>query len=194
MYAYLEGKLAGLNPAIAVVDCNGVAYELQISLHTYSKIKDSEHCKLLTHLVVREDAQILFGFADEEERKMFRHLISVSGVGANTARMILSSLGPDEVFSAIRGNDITRLQSIKGIGTKSAQRIVVDLSDKIKKEGIMSDILPDPNNRNREEALSALSMLGFNKAASTKVVDKVLQDEGFGISVEELVKKALQRL
>lgn len=194
MYAYFEGKLAGLNPAFAVIDCNGVAYELNITLHTYSQIKDKEHCRLFSHLAVREDAHTLYGFAEEEERAMFRHLISVSGVGSNTARMILSSMNHAEVNQAILMQDSTRLQAVKGIGAKSAQRIIVDLSDRLKKSGLTTDIFPHADNTLREETLSALFMLGFNKVAAIRVIDKIMKEEGQTLSVEELIKMALQRL
>jgi holliday junction DNA helicase RuvA len=194
MYAYFEGKLTLLNPTMAVVDCQGVGYEMQISLYTYSQVRGREQCRLFTHLAVREDAHVLYGFADEEERRIFRHLISVSGVGANTARMILSSMSPQEVFNAIVRGDSTRLQAVKGIGAKSAQRIVVDLNDKIKKEEFVTGNFPVADNSTREESLSALSMLGFNKAAAAKVVDAILRSEGENMKVEELIKKALQRL
>ncbi len=194
MYEYISGRLAEKNPAYVVMDCNGIAYRLNISLNTYSGIKDSEKGKLFTHLVVREDAHILFGFADNNERKLFRHLISVSGVGANTARMILSSLTPSEVHKSIINNDSGRLQKIKGIGTKSAQRIILDLKDKLEKEPIAEDLLNHVHNTIKDDALSALLMLGFSKNASLKVLDQIIKSEDDSISVEELIKLALKKL
>ncbi len=194
MYAFLEGVLESLNPASAIINCNGVGYEIAISLNTYTVIKDQQKCRLLTHLVVREDAHILFGFATESERVLFRHLISVSGVGANTARLILSSLTPNEVSDAIVNGKVAILQKVKGIGGKTAQRIIIDLKDKLVKVSGIQDILDTPHNTNKEEALSALILLGFNKALAEKTIDKILQDEGGSISVEQLIKNSLKTL
>jgi Holliday junction DNA helicase RuvA len=194
MYAYFEGKLQEKTPTYAIIDCNGVAYMINISLHTFSKIKDEERCKLYTHLAVKEDAHTLYGFADKEERALFRHLISVSGVGANTARMMLSSLSPDEIFQAIISANVSLLQSIKGIGTKTAQRIILDLKDKLGKSGGDKEILFVEHNTKREEALSALILLGFNKNSVEKILDKILRAESSGITVEHLIKSALKSL
>lgn len=192
MYAFIEGFIDSLNPASAVINCKGVGYNIAISLNTYSFIKGKSECRLLTHLVVREDAQILFGFASEEERILFRHLISVSGVGANTARLILSSLTPADVSEAIINARVGTLQRVKGIGGKTAQRIIIDLKDKLVKDGGIKEILGTTHNTNKEEALSALTLLGFNRNQSEKTIDKIIQDEGSAITVEQLIKNALK--
>lgn len=192
MYAFIEGAIDSLNPASAVINCNGVGYNIAISLNTYSLIKGKTDCRLLTHLVVREDAQILFGFASEDERILFRHLISVSGVGANTARLILSSLTPADVSEAIINARVGTLQRVKGIGGKTAQRIIIDLKDKLVKDGGIKEILGTTHNTNKEEALSALTLLGFNRNLSEKTIDKIIQDEGSAITVEQLIKSALK--
>lgn len=194
MIEYIEGRIAEKNPAYVVVDCGGIAYFVNISLNTYSKVKDADRMKIYIHQVIREDAHQLFGFHDGQERRMFRHLISVSGVGANTARMILSSLTYGDVQKAILGNNVSVLQSIKGIGAKTAQRIIVDLKDKITKTddpvgGTVSPVFDD----RRNEAVLALAMLGFNKSASEKVIDKIMMGRT-DISVEELIKQALKNL
>jgi holliday junction DNA helicase RuvA len=194
MYAYFEGKLVNITPAGAVVDCNGVGYSMNISLNTYSKLKDKSTCRMFTHLVVREDALVLYGFADEKERQVFRQLISVSGVGANTARLILSSLSPDEVAEAIITENVRILQSIKGIGTKSAQRIIVDLKDKMGKDDGMHEFSGIAHNTAKEEALSALIMLGFNKIQAAKALDHISKVSLSGLSVEQLIKEALKIL
>src|ERR1035438_2701843 len=156
MYDFIKGKLIEKNPAYAVIEANGVGYLLNISLHTYSQLKDDENCLLFAHLAVREDAMLLFGFFDKEERELFRQLITVSGVGTNTARMILSSLSPDEVSQAIIREDSALLQHIKGIGLKTAQRIIIDLKDKLYKELIPHEKLGINHNTKKEEALSGL--------------------------------------
>jgi Holliday junction DNA helicase RuvA len=194
MYSYFEGKLYEKTPTYAIIDCNGIGYMINISLHTFSKIKDQEKCKLHAHLVVKEDAHTLYGFADKEERTLFRHLISVSGVGANTARMMLSSLSPEEIFQAIVTNNVSILQSIKGIGAKTAQRIILDLKDKLEKLGGDKEIIFIEHNTKREEALSALIMLGFNKGLVEKMLDKIIRSESSNITVEQLIKSALKNL
>ncbi len=194
MYAYLEGKLIEKNPAYVVVDVNGIGFLLNISLNTYSKIGEAEKCRLYTHLSVREDAHILYGFADKNERELFRQLITVSGVGSNTARLILSSLSPQEITEAIAAGNVSILQSVKGIGSKTAQRIVVDLKDKLEKAGISIEKLDLQHNTKKEEALSGLTILGFNKSLAEKAIDKVLKKEGANLSVEELIKSALKIL
>lgn len=192
MYAFIEGSIDSLNPASAVINCRGIGYNIAISLNTYSLIKGKSECRLLTHLVVREDAQILFGFANEDERMLFRHLISVSGVGANTARLILSSLTPADVSEAIINARVGTLQRVKGIGGKTAQRIIIDLKDKLVKDGSIKEILGTTHNTNKEEALSALTLLGFNRNQAEKTIDKIIQDEGSAITVEQLIKSALK--
>jgi Holliday junction DNA helicase RuvA len=201
MYAFIKGNLVEKTPANAVILTGGVGYFLNITLNTYSKIKDVLEVKLYTHLVVREDALILFGFADEEEREVFRKLITVSGVGANTARIILSSLTPDELYNAISSNNVAVLQSVKGIGLKSAQRIIVDLKDKLSSPEHSAEILGISHNTIKDEALSALTMLGFNKRLAEKTLDKILdgysRDKNMdlsNISVEDLIKQALKLL
>ncbi|MCF8331279.1 MAG: Holliday junction branch migration protein RuvA [Bacteroidales bacterium] len=198
MYEYISGKLTEKNPAYAVIDSNGVGYFLNISLHTFTalsaKEKDGELCRLYTHLVVREDALILFGFFDIKERELFRQLISVNGVGANTARMILSSLSPDEVFDAILNDQVSVLKSVKGIGAKSAQRIILDLKDKLKKDTDSVDILNNEHNTKRTEALSALTMLGFNESIAEKALTKVIKTLPEDSSVEHTIKEALKHL
>ena len=192
MITHVKGRLVEKNPAFAVIDCNGIGYLLRISLHTYSQIGEGESCMLLTHLSIKEDAHTLFGFAEREERELFRHLISVSGVGPNTAQMILSSLSPADAQQAILTEDVSLLKSVKGIGGKTAQRIILDLKDKLAKQGIVVNQSFTKHNTTREEALSALTMLGFSKNAIEKVIDKELQ-EGV-MEVEELVKRVLKKM
>ncbi len=194
MYAYFKGKLIEKSPADAVIECNGVAYQLNISLQTFSAIKDQENVKLYAHLVVREDAQTLYGFSTTGERAIFRQLISVSGVGANTARMILSSMTKDEVFNAILSDNAAALQAVKGIGGKTAKRIILDLKDKIAKDGHSAEILSESHNTNKDEALSALVMLGFARNAADKALNKVIKSEGLNLTVEDLVRMALKNL
>lgn len=193
MIAHIDGRLAEKDPTYVVIDCGGVGYHLNITLNTFSKIGDSERLKLITHMVVREDAQILYGFIDYEERAMFRQLISVSGVGASTARVILSSMTPSEVQQAIIAGDASTLKKVKGIGGKSALRIIVDLKDKLEKEGlILNDNFVGSNNTTKNEALSALVTLGFDKRAAEKAVDKLVNETDSDLSVEELIKLALK--
>lgn len=194
MYNHFEGRLVEKTPTYAVVDCGGVGYLLHISLNTFSKIGSTEKCRLYAHMAVREDAHTLYGFADQEERAIFRQLISVSGVGASTARMILSSLSPGEVTQAILSGNVTALKSIKGIGEKSAQRIIVDLKNKLGKEEMPMEFFTTSNNTAREEALSALVMLGFARNTADKALEKVIKAEGNGASVEQLIKQALKNL
>jgi Holliday junction DNA helicase RuvA len=194
MYEFIEGHLVERNPAYAVIDVQGIGYLLNISVHTYSKLKEGARCRLFAHLVVREDALILFGFADLEERELFRQLISVSGVGVNTARIILSSLSPQEVCQAIAVGDAPLLQRIKGIGGKTAQRIIVDLKDKVSKELLPQEKLGFLHNTKKEEALSGLIILGFPKVLADKALTKIIEKEGTGLTVEELIKNALKIL
>jgi holliday junction DNA helicase RuvA len=196
MITHIEGLLVEKTPTYAVIDCNGVGYVLNISLNTYAKIPDNQKVKLFAHLSIKEDAHTLFGFADNEERTVFKHLISVSGVGAGTARMILSSLTPREVQTAISSGNVALLQKIKGIGLKSAQRLIVDLRDKIAKDQLINDELPSAGsgNRVRNEAIAALVMLGFAKAAAEKAVDKTIKAASSELLVEQLIKEALKSL
>lgn len=195
MIDHLEGKLDRVTPTYAVVDCNGVGYLANISLNTYTRIKDQIRVKLLTHLSIREDAHVLYGFADEHEREVFRLLISVSGVGAATARMILSSLTAHDTEKAILSGDLLTLKKIKGIGAKSAERIIVDLRDKIGKGSPTewSAVVAGPSGRIQEATL-ALTALGFNRQAIDKALQKVQADKGQDLSVEELIKTALKYL
>ncbi|MFT7612483.1 MAG: Holliday junction DNA helicase RuvA [Parvicellaceae bacterium] len=193
MIDQLSGRLIEFSPAHAVIDCNGVGYYCHITLNTFTQLGSKDHVTLKTHLAIREDAHVLYGFSDENERQMFRLLISVSGVGASTGRMILSALSPGEVAAAIANEDVDLLKSIKGIGAKSAQRIIIDLKDKIEKIGVSVDISMDSGNTIKNEALSALVVLGFDKKASNKILDKVMGEES-GMGVDEVIKRALKRL
>ena len=194
MYDYLQGKLVEKNPAYAVLDINGIGFLLNISLHTYSQLREDERCILYTHLVVREDDILLYGFADQGERELFRLLISVSGVGVNTARVILSSHTPAEVHRAIADGDAPALQRIKGIGAKTAQRIIVDLRDKVPRELIPYEKSGVLHNTRKEEALSGLIILGFPKMVADKALNKIIEAEGTGLTVEQLIKHALKML
>ncbi len=193
MYDYISGRLVEQSPTQVIIDNQGMGYLVHISLNTYSQIKDQEAVKLYLHFVVREDAQIFYGFADDNERKLFRALITVSGVGANTARLVLSSLTIDEAYAAITGGHVGVLQGVKGIGAKTAQRIVVDLKDKLLKTDIKSQNVDFSDNTLKEEALSGLLILGFNKSVAAKAIDRVLKQQGAD-SVEGLIKQALKSL
>jgi Holliday junction DNA helicase RuvA len=193
MIDYIKGKLTELTPAFIVIENEGIGYFVSISLSTFTRLEGKTDCKILVHEVIREDSHQLFGFADKEERDIFRLLISVSGVGASTARMMLSSLSHDEIEKAILGSDVNTLKSIKGIGLKTAQRIIVDLKDKLGKQSGTGEIFAFTDNTKREEALSALVMLGFGKSAVLKVLDKIIREEK-NLTVEDLIKKALKSL
>lgn len=196
MYEYLNGKFALINPSSVVVDCNGVGYKIEISLNTYSQIKEKKEGKVFVHFIVREDMQVLYGFADEKERELFRLLIGVSGIGPNTARVILSSLNSDELVKAIRDEDLKSINAIKGIGNKTAQRVIVDLKDKVQKWDYSSEIssmASQKDNKNHEQALLALQTLGFNKIIIEKTLDKILKEDS-QTDVENLIKEALKRL
>ena len=187
MIAQLNGKLIEKNPTDLVVDCGGVGYELKISLNTFSSIGSDENITIFTKLIVREDAQLLYGFADKVEREMFNHLVSVSGIGPNTAMIMLSSLVPGEIASAITNEDVKTIQGVKGIGAKTAQRVIIDLKDKMLKMSFSSENMFNANNTNQFDALTALASLGFDKKAAEKAVDKVSTGEE---SVEKLIKEA----
>ncbi len=193
MIDYVKGLLAELTPTYAVVEAAGVGYELNISLPTYSSLEGKENVKLLVHEVIREDAHVLFGFLEERERAMFRLLIGVSGVGANTARVILSSIPVAELELVIMSGDHSRLKNVKGIGIKTAQRVIVDLEDKIKPGGDTLMIQPSVNSEAYEEALAALLMLGFAKPQSQKVLKKLFDSEP-SLRVEAAIKGALAML
>lgn len=193
MITHIQGKLTEKNPTHVVIDCNGVGYMINISLHTFSKIPDAENLKLYTHLQIKEDAHTLFGFASVAEREIFRLLISVSGVGASTARTMLSSLTPKQVREGIATGDVALIQSIKGIGAKTAQRVILDLKDKILKIYDIDEVSPVQGNTNRDEALSALEVLGFVKKQAERAVDKVLTSQP-DADVETIIKQALKNL
>jgi Holliday junction DNA helicase RuvA len=194
MFEYIDGKLTFKCPTYIVVEAGGIGYHIHISLNTYSSLKDTERCKIYTWLHIKEDAHTLYGFAEEGERRLFLHLISVSGIGPNTGRMMLSSITPVEIQTAIVNADLPLIQRIKGIGAKSAQRLVLELQDKLKKEGTGSLISAPLNNTVKEEALSALMMLGFAKAASEKAIDNAVKIGGQDLSVEQMIKTALKNL
>jgi len=193
MITHIQGKLVEKNPSFVIIDCNGIGYILRISLQTFSMLPNDENCMLFTHLSIKEDAHTLYGFFDKDERELFRLLISVSGVGPNTAQMILSSLTPQEIQQSILTENVIVLKGVKGIGGKTAQRIILDLKDKIAKIGITTNSSSNLYNTIREEALSALTMLGFSKSSMEKFVDDVLQDD-CNIEVEELVKQVLKKI
>ena len=193
MINHIQGKLVEVNPAFVVIECNGVGYLLNISLTTYSNLRESDTCKLYSHIVIKEDSHTLYGFYNKLERQIFRFLISVSGVGASTARVILSSMLPEEIRDAIVSENIQLITSVKGVGAKTAQRIILDLKDKMLKAFDNIEFTLKSGNRNREEALSALEVLGFPMKAVHKMIDKLL-DEAPDMEVEELVKKALKQL
>ena len=195
MIYHIEGKLVEKTPTYAVIDVAGVGYVMQISLNTFSKIGETEKCKLFTEqMYVRDDMPRLFGFADIAERNLFRHLVSVSGVGGTSALLMLSSLSAIEIQNAIVTGNVALIKSVKGIGEKTAQRIIVDLKDKMGKGEIASDFFSRANNTLKEEALSALVMLGFNKLTADKALDKIIRTEGTGQTVEQLIKSALKNL
>ena len=193
MYEYLSGTISELAPTHAVLDVGGVGYFLQISLQTYSEIEHSDRVKLFVHYVVREDAQLLYGFASKAERELFRHLISVSGVGGNTARMILSTYSPRELQGIIATENAVLLKNVKGLGLKTAQKIIVELSGKLMAPGADDGGAQPGAGGSFDEALAALVMLGFGKAAADKVV-KIVARENPGASVEDLVRMSLKRL
>lgn len=193
MIEYINGPVIKITPAFLVIETGGVGYFVSISLNTFSKLEHKTTYKVLIHEVIREDTHQLFGFADAEERDIFRQLISVSGVGASTARMVLSSLSPVEIERAIASSDVNALKSVKGIGLKTAQRIIVDLKDKIGKVAASGEIFAVSDNTAREEALSALVMLGFAKSAVSKVLEKLVKEEK-NLTVEDLIRKALKNL
>jgi Holliday junction DNA helicase RuvA len=193
MYDFIRGTIIERNPASIVIEAGGIGYFINISLHTYSKISSKKEEILFLHLVVREDAHILYGFADKDERALFRNLISVNGVGTSTAIMMLSSLNPDEIVAAVTTENVTILKGVKGIGAKTAQRIIIDLKDKLGKLHETDQILLSPNNTIRNEALSALVMLGFVKRDAEKIVSTILKEQP-DASVESVIKQALKRL
>jgi Holliday junction DNA helicase RuvA len=194
MISFLKGRLVHKDPAHIIIEVNGVGYQVAISLQTYSEIKDQENILIHTHLQVREDAHVLFGFSNENEKKLFQQLISVNGIGPSTAIVMLSYMSSNELKSAIVREDVAALQSIKGIGGKTAQRVIIDLKDKLKKESWeeTSTVSSGPHNTLRNEALSALLTLGLPKAAAEKSVDAILKRSGNTVTLEDLVKQALK--
>jgi holliday junction DNA helicase RuvA len=193
MITHIQGRLIEKKPTDVVIDCNGVGYILNISLHTYSQIPDQENLKLYTHLQVREDSHTLFGFSSLSEREIFRLLISVSGIGTSIARTMLSSLTPKQVREGIAVGDVALIQSIKGIGLKTAQRVIIELKDKVLKIYDIDEGITSNNNTNSDEALSALEVLGFSKKQSERVVDKIISNNQ-DASVEVIIKEALKNL
>lgn len=192
MITHLNGRLIEKNPTSIIVECNGIGYEVKISLTTFSQLNDDESIKIFTQFIVREDAQLLYGFASKTEREMFNHLISVSGIGPNTAMIMLSSLQPEEIAQAIQTENVKVIQSVKGIGAKTAQRVIIDLKDKMLKMEFSSENIFISNNTNRNDALTALVSLGFDKKSVEKALDKIGSngDE----TVEILIKEALRIL
>jgi holliday junction DNA helicase RuvA len=193
MINYIKGTITEINPTSVTLETGGIGYFINISVNTFSRLDGKTEFKILIHEVIREDAHQLFGFADEEEREIFRLLISVSGIGANTARMMLSSLSPAEVEKAITESNVNVLKSVKGIGLKTAQRVIVDLKDKVGKLSGTGEIFALADNTKHDEALSALVMLGFARSAVTKVLDKIIREEK-NLTVEDLIKRALKNL
>ena len=196
MIAFIEGPLSYIDPTYVVININGVGYFIKISLNTYSSLKDLQKVKLHTHLQVKEDSHTLYGFFDEREKNLFLNLISINGVGPSTGIMITSSLTVDEITSAIINGDVTTIQRIKGIGLKTAQRIIIELKDKLSKDGTGKDtlnILAGGNNTIRNEALTALITLGISKSVAEKSIDSIIKSNTNAITLEELIKQALKR-
>ncbi len=195
-YEFLEGNIEHANPAFLVLNVNGVGYHLSISINTYEKIKTLKQLRILIHLAIKEDGHFLYGFFDETERQLFRHLISVNGVGTNTARMILSGQTPNEIISAITHGNINLLKSVKGVGPKTAQRIILELQDKISKISTPGEMMNSAitNNKSVEEALLALQALGFQRNSAEKVISKITNNFTIQFGVEELIKQGLKHL
>jgi Holliday junction DNA helicase RuvA len=194
MISFVEGPLIEKTPTYAVINCHGIGYHIHISLNTFSKIGSETFVRLYTHQVIREDAHLLYGFFDQQERSLFRHLITVQGVGAGSARMILSSLSISELYQAIIQDQAGVLQTVKGIGAKTAQKIVLELRDKLSKEELQSGLFVPSHNTIGKEALSALITLGFPKNQAEKAVARIINDKGESGSVENLIKDALKLL
>jgi Holliday junction DNA helicase RuvA len=193
MIAHLQGKLVEKTPTHVIIDCGGVGYHVNISLHTYSLLPNTDFIKLFTHLQIKEDSHTLFGFVEKSEREIFKMLLSVSGIGASIARTMLSSLDPKQITNAIASGDVVTIQSIKGIGSKTAQRVILDLKDKIVKLYDLDEVSMSQSNTNRDEALSALEVLGFVRKASEKIIEKIVKEDPEA-SVETIIKKALKNL
>ncbi|RZJ65696.1 MAG: Holliday junction branch migration protein RuvA [Flavobacterium sp.] len=193
MIAHIQGRLVEKTPTEVIIDCNGVGYQINISLHTYSLLPATENVRLYTYLQIKEDAHTLFGFVEKSEREIFKLLLSVSGIGAGIARTMLSSLDPKQIIQALAVGDLGTIQSIKGIGTKTAQRAILDLKDKVLKVYDLDEVSVSANNTNKDEALSALEVLGFNKKLAEKAVERVVK-ENPGATVETIIKSALKNL
>ncbi|MDY7394582.1 Holliday junction branch migration protein RuvA [Aureibaculum sp. 2210JD6-5] len=193
MITHLNGKLVEKNPTYVIIECNGVGYFLHISLNTFAKIPDAEALKLYTYLNIKEDSHTLFGFADKVEREIFKLLISVSGVGPSIGRTMLSSMTPEEIQRAIASEDVATIQSVKGIGAKTAQRVIIDLRDKIVKTYEISEDSASNNNTIKDEALSALEVLGFSRKQVEKLVQKIIQETP-DTTLENIIKQALKNL
>ncbi len=193
MYEYIKGTLEELSPAEAVVECHGIGFRLQISLNTYNRLQGQKEVRIYVYHHIREDEETLYGFCDKEERRIFTLLIGVSGIGPNTARMVLSSLTADEVSTAVISGDVNRIKGVKGIGLKTAQKVIIELKDKISKGGAELDLSGGTAGANTSEACSALVMLGFTKNAVEKTVASIVKKEP-GLSLEDIIKKALKML
>ncbi len=193
MIAHLQGKLVEKSPTQIIIDCGGVGYHVNISLHTYSLLPNTDFIKVYTHLQIKEDAHTLFGFVEKSEREIFKMLLSVSGIGASIARTMLSSLDPKQITNAIASGDVVTIQSVKGIGSKTAQRVILDLKEKVLKLYDLDEVSMSQSNTNRDEALSALEVLGFVRKSSEKIVEKIVKEDPEA-SVESIIKKALKNL
>lgn len=193
MIHHLKGKLVEKNPTHVIIECGGVGYFVNISLNTFSKLPEQENISVFTHLQVKEDSHTLFGFVEKSEREIFRLLLSVSGIGSSIARTMLSSMSPSQIRDAIANGDVASIQAVKGIGAKTAQRVILDLRDKVLKVYDIDELSLSTNNTNKDEALSALEVLGFARKQSERVVDKVLNQDA-SLSVENIIKLALKNL
>lgn len=193
MIAFLKGRLVDKTPTDIIIDCNGIGYQVHISLHSYSLIKDQEAIQIYTYLQIKEDAHTLYGFIEKIERELFKLLISVSGIGGNTARNMLSYITPKELIQAIAAGDVKTIQAVKGIGLKTAQRVIIDLQEKVQKLYGVEELSVAVNNTNAEEALSALEVLGFVRKATEKVVKKIVAQDPHA-TVEQIIKSALKSL
>ena len=193
MIAHLQGKLVEKTPTEVIIDCNGVGYHVNISLHTYSLLPASDAIKLFTYLQIKEDSHTLFGFVEKSEREIFKMLLSVSGIGASIARTMLSSLEPKQIIHAIASADVVTIQSIKGIGSKTAQRVILDLKDKVLKLYDLDEVSMSQSNTNKDEALSALEVLGFVRKSAERVVEKIVKDNP-DATIENIIKLALKNL
>ena len=193
MITHIKGRLVEKSPTSVVIECNGIGYMINISLNTFSQIPDNENLKLFTHLQVKEDSHTLYGFFSITERQIFRLLISVNGIGPSIARTMLSSISPDQIIDAISRENVSLIQSVKGIGSKTAQRVIIDLHDKILKVYELDEGFTSSNNTNKEEALSALEVLGINKKSSERLVDQIVLDNP-DVSVEDIIKETLKNL